>query len=91
MSAVYIARRFSAVVSVEFWFKTVAVSVVSALVGRYLFRPETIVGVVSCGLMYIAVWISLVYVLKLFSKEDIGYIKKFNFQLSEWASHFALT
>ena len=91
MSAVYIARRFSAVVSVGFWFKTVAVSVVSALVGRYLFHPETIAGVISCGLMYIAVWISLVYVLKLFSKEDIDYIKKFNFQLSEWASHFALT
>ncbi len=91
MSAVYIARRFSAVVSVGFWFKTVAVSVVSALVGRYIFHPESVAGVAFIGLMYIAVWISLMYVLKLFSKEDIDYIKKFNFQLSEWASHFAMT
>ena len=91
MSAVYIARKFSAVVSVEFWFKTVAISIISALVGRYLFHPETVIGVVFSALMYVAIWISLMYVFKLFSREDIDYIKKFNFQLSEWASHFALT
>jgi O-antigen/teichoic acid export membrane protein len=91
MSAIYIARKFSVVVSVGFWFKTVAISAMSASVGKFLFHAETVAGVAFSGLMYIAIWISLMYVLKLFSREDINYIKKFNFQLSEWASHFALT
>lgn len=91
MSAVYIARKFSAFISVEFWLKTVAISVISALAAKYLFHPEAVVGVVFSALIYVAVWISLMYVFKLFSRDDIDYIKKFNFQLSEWASHFALT
>jgi O-antigen/teichoic acid export membrane protein len=91
MSALYIVRRFSVFVSVEFWLKIVAISAVSALVVRYVLHPETIVGVVFCALIYVAVWILLMYVFKLFSRDDIDYIKKFNFQLSEWASHFALT
>jgi O-antigen/teichoic acid export membrane protein len=91
MSAIYIVRRFSVLISVGFWLKIVAISAVSALVGRYLLYPETVVGVVFCALIYLAVWILLMYVFKLFSRDDIDYIKKFNFQLSEWASHFALT
>jgi O-antigen/teichoic acid export membrane protein len=91
MSALYIVRRFSVFVSVGFWLKIVAISAVSALVGRYLLHPETVVGIVLSALIYVAVWILLMYVFKLFSRDDIDYIKKFNFQLSEWASHFALT
>jgi O-antigen/teichoic acid export membrane protein len=90
MSALYIVRRFSVFVSVGFWLKIVAISAVSALVGRYLLYPKTVVAVVFCALIYVAVWILLMYVLKLFSREDIDYIKKLNYQLSEWASHFAL-
>jgi O-antigen/teichoic acid export membrane protein len=91
MSALYIVRRFSVFVSVGFWLKIVAISAVSALVGRYLLYPETVVGVVFCALIYVAIWILLMYVFKLFSRDDIDYIKKFNFQLSEWASRFAVT
>jgi O-antigen/teichoic acid export membrane protein len=91
MSALYIVRTFSVLISLGFWLKIVAISGVSVLVGRYLVYPETVVGVVFCALIYVAVWILLMYVFKLFSRDDIGYIKKFNFQLSEWASHFALT
>ncbi len=91
MTAAYIAYKFSVSVSVRFWLKTVLVSAACAIIGRLLVRPETVVGVLFSGVLYFGLWALLAYGVKLFAREDIELIKKMNFQLSEWASHFALT
>jgi O-antigen/teichoic acid export membrane protein len=91
MTAVYITQKFRVAVPVTFWLKVVAISLVSGLMGRYLFRTGEFLGVLFSGVLYLALWTILAYTLKLFSRSDIEVMKKINFQLSAWATHFALT
>ena len=91
MSAAYIMKRFTVSVSVSFWLKTVAISVASAYVGRFFYQPETVIGIFLSGLMYLTAWLVLAFVLKLFAREDIEFLRRLNLQLSEWATYFALT
>jgi O-antigen/teichoic acid export membrane protein len=91
LTAAYITHKFSVSVSVSFWLKALAISVFCAAVGRLLYHPGTVTGVLLSALVFVVLWVASAFVIKLFAREDIEFMKKLNFQLSEWATHFALT
>ncbi|MEK6570650.1 MAG: oligosaccharide flippase family protein, partial [Bacteroidota bacterium] len=70
LTAAYITRKFSVSVSVSFWLKAVAISVVCAAVGRFLYHPGTVTGVLLSALVFVVLWVASAFVIKLFARED---------------------